>query len=130
GRHDASSRFAKEFRSAFFPSVSAGWTLSEEKFLSEVRQLSFLKLRASWGMLGNERIGDNYPYQSTIGFSTSSVYRGNTPTSIQAAAVNRYAIPDIGWETTESYDIGIDAGFFNNRLNLVMDYYKKTTKDM
>lgn len=130
GRYDASSRFASAYRGAFFPSVSAGWTISDEPFVSKMSWLSFLKVRASWGVLGNERIGDNYPYQSTIGFSTSAVYRGNTPNSIQTAAVNRYAIPNISWETTETYDVGMDVSFFGNRLNLVLDYYKKTTRDM
>ncbi len=130
GRSDASSRFARDYRLAFFPSVSAGWIVSDETFMANAPWLSFLKVRASWGMLGNERIGDNYPYQSTIGFSTSSVYRGNTPISLQAARVNRYAIPDISWETTESYDLGLDISFLNNRLNVVFDYYKKATRDM
>ncbi|WP_460941772.1 TonB-dependent receptor [Spirosoma daeguense] len=130
GRYDASSRFAAAHRGAFFPSVSAGWTISDEPFMAKASWLTMLKLRGSWGVLGNERIGDNYPYQSTIGFTTSSVYRGVTPTSLQAAAVNRYAISDISWETTESYDVGLDVSFFRNRLNLVMDYYQKTTRDM
>jgi TonB-linked SusC/RagA family outer membrane protein len=130
GRYDASSRFAPGYRGAFFPSVSAGWTISDESFVSKVSWLTFLKVRGSWGVLGNERIGDNYPYQSTIGFVTSSVYKGNTPTALQGAAVNRYAIPNISWETTETYDVGLDVSLFRNRLSLVLDYYKKTTRDM
>jgi hypothetical protein len=91
--------------------------------------LSYLKLRASWGSLGNERIG-NYPYQSTIGFGNTLIYQGGQVVSGQSAVVEQYAIRDISWETTESYDFGIDAGFFNNKLRFTGDYYKKTTKDM
>ncbi len=130
GRYDGSSRFYKDYRWALFPSVSAGWVISEERFLKDSNVLPFLKLRASYGSLGNERIGSNYPYQSTISFGNALFYQGNNVVSAQTAAVTRYAIRDISWETTESYDIGIDAGFFSNRLKLTADYYKKTTRDM
>lgn len=128
-RYDASSRFASDYRWGMFPSFSAGWAISEETFMKNIPWLSYLKLRASWGSLGNERIG-NYPYQSTIGFGNTLIYQGGTVVSGQAAAVSQYSIRDISWETTESYDFGIDANFFDNRLRLVADYYKKTTKDM
>ena len=94
-----------------------------------IPNLSFLKLRASWGTLGNERIG-NYPYQSTVSFGSALFYNGNTVVSSQTAAQTQYAIKDISWETTESYDIGVDANFFKNRLRFTGDYYKKTTRDM
>lgn len=128
-RYDASSRFASEYRWGMFPSVSGGWAISEEAFMKDTPSLSYLKLRVSWGSLGNERIG-NYPYQSTIGFGNTLIYRGGTVVSGQSAAVSQYSIRDISWETTESYDFGLDANFFDNRLRLVADYYKKTTKDM
>jgi len=128
-RYDASSRFASDYRWGMFPSFSAGWAISEESFLKGISWLSYLKLRASWGSLGNERIG-NYPYQSTIGFDNTLIYQGGQVVSGQSAAVSQYAIRDISWETTESYDFGVDANFFDNRLRLVADYYKKTTRDM
>lgn len=128
-RYDASSRFAKDYRWGSFPSFSAGWALSEEEFLKGVEPLSFLKLRASWGTLGNERIG-NYPYQSTIGFSNVLFHQGSNVVSSQSAAQWQYAIPDISWEKTESYNIGVDANFFNYRLNVSGEYFRKTTKDM
>lgn len=128
-RYDGSSRFHPDHRWALFPSVSAGWTLSEEQFLKDVHQISMLKLRGSFGTLGNERIG-YYPYQSTIGFSSSPFYQGSNIISKTTAAQIGYAIQDISWETTESWNIGLDASFFSNRLSLSADYYVKQTKDM
>ncbi len=128
-RYDGSSRFHKDYRWGSFPSFSAGWVISEESFMQNVNGVSFLKLRGSWGRLGNERIG-NYPYQATIAFNNALFYEGNNIVSAQTAAQTRYAIKDISWETTESFDIGIDVGVLNNRLRFVGDYFAKTTKDM
>ena len=129
-RYDGSSRFAKEFRWGVFPSVSAGWTVSEESFMKDISWLNFLKLRASYGTLGNERIG-NYPYQSLIQFSNSALfYNGNTPVSAQSASQWQYAIRDITWEKTESYDLGLDFVGLNNRFNATFDVYNKVTSDM
>lgn len=128
-RYDASSRFAEDYRWGSFPSFSAGWVLSEEEFMKNTEWLSFLKIRGSWGSLGNERIG-NYPYQSTIGFSNVLFHQGSNVVSSQSAAQWQYAIPNISWEKTESYNIGLDANFFNYRLNVSGEYFKKTTKDM
>ncbi len=128
-RYDGSSRFHPDFRWASFPSVSAGWVVSQEPFLKNSTYLSFLKLRGSWGTLGNERIG-NYPYQSTISFSSGLFYKGNDIVSGLTAAQVQYAIQNITWETTETSDIGLDAYFFNNRLMFTGDYYIKQTRDM
>ena len=128
-RYDGSSRFYKDYRWGAFPSFSAGWVVSEEGFMQNVPGISFLKLRGSWGALGNERIG-NYPYQATIAFSNALFYRGTEILSAQTAAQTQYAIQDITWEKTESFDFGVDANFFDNRLRFVGDYYLKTTKDM
>ncbi|MBV5283531.1 MAG: TonB-dependent receptor [Paludibacter sp.] len=129
-RRDGSSRFYKDYRWANFPSFSTGWVASEESFLKDFSALSFLKLRASWGTLGNERIG-NYPYQAALNFENNSLfYQGTTVVSAQSAAQWQYAIQNISWETTESLDFGIDANFFKNKLRLTADYYNKTTKDM
>ena len=135
-RYDASSRFHPDYRWGAFPSLSAGWVISKESFMKDISWLSSLKLRGSWGTLGNERIldrdgyGDYYPYQSTIVFSNAIFHQGSNVVSGQTAAQQRYAIHDITWETTESFDIGFDAGFFDNKLRLTGDYYRKTTKDM
>lgn len=130
-RYDASSRFAPGYRWGSFPSVSAGWIVSQEPFMhSTSNWLSFLKVRASWGSLGNERIG-NYPYQAILSFENSSLfYRGGTVVSAQSAAQWQYVIRDISWETTQSYDLGLDVNFLNNRLRFTGDYFKKTTRDM
>lgn len=130
-RYDASSRFAPGYRWGSFPSFSAGWVISEEKFMkSTAPWLSFAKLRASWGSLGNERIG-NYPYQALLRFENNSLfYKGNTAVSAQSAAQWQYAIRDISWETTHSWDLGADLNFLDNRLRFTGDYFKKTTNDI
>ena len=128
-RRDGSSRFHRDYRWGSFPSVSAGWVISNEAFLQDSKIISFLKLRASWGNLGNERIG-NYPYQATIAFSNALFYRGSDIVSELTAAQWAYAIEDITWEKTESYDLGLDINFINDKLRFTADYYNKTTKDM
>lgn len=130
-RYDASSRFAPGYRWGAFPSFSAGWVVSEESFLKKTAPwLSFGKLRASLGSLGNERIG-NYPYQALLKFENNSLfYKGNTVVSGQSAAQQQYAIRDISWETTRSWDIGADVNFLQNRLRFTGDYYQKTTSDI
>ncbi len=133
-RRDGSSRFHKDSRWGTFPSVSAGWIISEESFMKNIngRALSFLKLRASIGTLGNERIG-NYPYVSLMEFTNSLFYNkpdASEPTYYKGAAQLQYPVLNLTWETTETYDIGIDARFFDGRLSFVGDYYHKRTKDM
>ncbi|MCC9138849.1 SusC/RagA family TonB-linked outer membrane protein [Pontibacter silvestris] len=128
-RYDGSSRLHPDYRWGSFPSVSAGWVVSEEPFMPQNSALSHLKLRASWGQLGNERIG-NYPYQASIGYSNALFYQGSNVVSATTAAQYYYAIHDISWETTETVDFGVDAYFFGNRLMFTGDYYRKKTRDM
>jgi len=135
-RYDGSSRFHKDYRWGLFPSVSAGWVLSEESFMKNFDEVSYLKLRASWGTLGNERIiksdgsQDYYPYQSTVAFSNTLFYQGSDIVSNQTAYIPQYAIKDISWETTESYDFGMEINFFKDKLHLEGEYFRKTTRDM
>lgn len=129
-RYDGSSRFHRKYRYGLFPSASIGWVLSEEPFLKNVPEISFLKIRVSYGSLGNERIGSYYPYQSTVSFDNTLLYSGNEVAAYQNAYLSGLAIEDISWETTKSYDIGIDANFFDNKLWFTADYYKKTTSGM
>ncbi len=131
-RRDASSRFSKKNRWGNFPSFSAGWVVSEEKFFKKMHLdwVPYLKLRGSWGRLGNERISSLYPYQASVGFGTALLTSGNEVISVPTAAQTTYAVHDITWETTETFDIGIDAHFFEDRLSLTADWYKKETKDM
>jgi TonB-linked SusC/RagA family outer membrane protein len=128
-RRDGSSRFDPKYRWGVFPSFSAGWVLSNESFLKNVPVISYLKLRASWGALGNERIG-NYPYQAAIGFGSTPLYMGGIASAATTAAQTQYAIPNISWEKTETSDIGVDVNLFKNKLQITGDYYLKTTKDM
>ena len=140
-RRDGSSRFAPDSRWANFPSLSAGWVVSEEQFMKNLNWnwLSFLKLRGSWGTLGNERITmtknsstvqNYYPYQSALNFGSALFYSGNSLNSLLSAAQQYYAVRNISWETTETWDIGLDANFLDGRLHFSGDFYKKKTKDM
>ncbi|RXK85634.1 SusC/RagA family TonB-linked outer membrane protein [Filimonas effusa] len=129
-RRDGSSRFHRDHRWGTFPSVSAGWMLSQEKFIKDALPfVSSLKLRGSWGQLGDERIG-NYTYQSYISFNSPTLYTGNTPTAVQGASAYQYAIKNNTWETTTTSNIGLDASFLNGRLRVSGDYYRKDTRDM
>ena len=129
-RADASSRFAKENRWGYFPSVSAGWVISEEPWFKN-NVVSYLKLRGSWGKLGNERIGSEFPYQAAISFGNSYMMnKDGSVTALQNAAQVYYAFRDITWETTTSTGVGVDANFFEGRLRFVGDYYHKKTEKM
>lgn len=136
-RADGSSRFAPERRWGYFPSVSVGWVLSNESFFADVRNVNLLKLRASYGTLGNERVsGDNdnafkwWPYQSLINFSNSLFYKNGQPISLLSGSQTDYAVNDITWETTRTANVGVDLGLFNNRLNTTFEYYVKNTSDI
>lgn len=129
-RYDASSRFHKDYRWGSFPSFSLGWVVSEEGFFPKNDLVSFLKLRASYGTLGNERIGSNYPYQSTIAYNDVLMYQNGKIVSVKTASQIKYAISDITWEKTKTFDIGFDSYLFDSRLRVVADYYRKYTSDM
>ncbi len=133
-RADASSRFAKGNRWGYFPSVSAGWRLSEEGFIKNLGVFDNLKLRASWGKLGNQNIGsesnsDYFPYLTVLTQDYPNSYNFNN-TLAPGAAVTGLVDQDITWETTTSTDIGIDMGFFKNRLSIEADYFMKKTTDI
>ena len=131
-RADGSARFRKGKRWGFFPSVSAGWVLSEEPFMQGAKIiLSYLKFRASYGQLGNDRIG-NYPYQSTMQSNSVLGYIGTSTTvsALQGFLSSQMVLEDLTWETTESYDIGLDFNLFQDRLRFTGDIYRKITRDM
>ena len=125
-RHDGSSRMPKSHRYATFPSVSAGWIVTNEKFFPENKVVNYLKLRASWGKLGNQEIGD-YAYEATMA-ANYNYYFGNT--SSIGMAENMVANSDIRWETTTMTDIGLDAYFWGSRISMTFDYYNKMTSDI
>jgi TonB-linked SusC/RagA family outer membrane protein len=122
GRIDGSSRFGENSRNGFFPAISAGWILSNEKFLNEDKTISFLKLRASYGVVGNAEIG-NFPQLGL--FSGNAGYAGTG-----GQQPSQLPNPDLKWETTKQFDIGVDYGLFKNRITGEIDYYVKKTDDL
>lgn len=124
-RYDGTSRLRSGNRWGAFPSFSAGWRASEETFLKNIEWLSNLKVRASWGQLGNQNIG-NYPYQDLLATNDYN-FNGVLEQGIYKKALN---VPDIKWETTSATDIGLDFGFLNSRIYGSVDWYKKVTKDI
>ncbi|MCD8167445.1 MAG: SusC/RagA family TonB-linked outer membrane protein [Bacteroides sp.] len=124
-RYDGSSRFHKDNRWGFFPSFSAGWRISEEAFLKDMDWLSNLKIRGSWGQLGNQNIG-NYPYQDLLATAVHN-FNGTVEQGVTKKTLNT---PDIKWETTTAVDLGVDFDFFNSKIYGSIDWHKKTTKDI
>jgi TonB-linked SusC/RagA family outer membrane protein len=127
-RSDASSRFESGHRESLFPSFSGGWRLSQEPFISDLGLFSNLKLRASWGELGNQQIGSDFPYASSISLGSSNFMFNNT--IFTGAAQSVLANSNIKWETTETTNFGLDLGFFNQKLTLSAEYYIRKTKDI
>lgn len=125
-RHDGSSRFGADNKWGTFPSVAASWRISQEPFFKS-EAVSNLKLRASWGMTGNQEIG-NYNAISTLSaYSWGYIFGGEKTTVVLP---QQYANPDLKWETTTQTDIGLDFGLFNNRIRGSIDWYYKKTKDL
>ena len=125
-RYDGSSRFGKGNRFGFFPSFSGAWRISEEDFLKDLKIFDNLKLRASWGKLGNQEI-DLYQYIHTM--ATGQNYAFNS-TLVSGMAQTALANEIISWETTTSTDVGIDIGFLKNKISFTGDFYIRTTEDM
>ncbi|MFS4456174.1 SusC/RagA family TonB-linked outer membrane protein [Maribacter sp. 2304DJ31-5] len=120
-RQDGSSRFGSENRFGYFPAASAGWIISQEKFLVNVNALSTLKLRASWGINGNTPVS-NFP---SLGLYGGTNYNGES-----GLEFTQGENPNLKWEETEQTDLGLDFGFFGNRISGEVDYYVKKTKDL
>ncbi len=127
-RRDASSRFAPENRVSIFPAFSFGWRVAEEAFLSSSNVISDLKLRASWGQLGNQQIAGNFPYQSTFQVGIANPIIGGVP--ITGGAQTILANRNLQWETTETLNFAVDVSFLENRLALTGEYYIRTTSDI
>ena len=129
-RADGSSNFARGHRWGVFPSVSAGWIISNESFMADTRDwLDFLKLRASWGQNGNASIS-NFQYLTTISLSSSAGYYFADKATMQTGAKpDVLANPDVSWETSEQTNVGFDARFLGSRLGVTFDAYIKNTKD-
>lgn len=120
-RRDGSSKFQKDQRWGWFPSVALAWRASQESFLQDITWLNNAKLRAGWGSTGNQNV-DQWASIALLSFKTTpwgtGVLTGNTPN------------PDLTWETTHSYNVGVDLGFLDNRIELVADVYYKKTKNL
>jgi TonB-linked SusC/RagA family outer membrane protein len=120
-RYDASSRFGTNNKWGIFPAASAAWILSREGFLSGSSWINDLKLRASLGLTGNQSIG-NYDWQGTFSTANYGDLGGLAPT--------RMPNPDLKWESTRQFDIGVDATLFGGRASVTIDYYRKHTSDL
>jgi len=125
-RADGSSRFGANSKWGYFPSVSGGWTLSNEPFLKDALQnVASIRVRASWGMSGNNNIG-NYSSIATIGTDATAVGSSIVATSYESSFVDA----GLSWETTKQTNIGLDLGFFGGRLNLIGNYYNSVSTDV
>lgn len=128
-RNDHSSRFSKDNRSGLFPSIALGWRMKSESFLENVNAISELKLRASYGVTGQQDISNDYP---ALALYTAS----NSTATYEFGGVNYVTLrpeeydANITWETTAMYNIGLDFGLFNNRLTGSLEVYKKDTEDL
>jgi TonB-linked SusC/RagA family outer membrane protein len=126
-RADGSSRFAKDHKWGWFPSAGFSWNIDKEKFIHLGKPVDFLQLRLSAGIVGNQEIGD-YQFAATVSpTETPFIYNGQE--TVAYYIVNK-ANPDLKWEKTASYNIGISSGFFQNRLNVTLDAYYKKTSDL
>ncbi|MCC7525856.1 MAG: SusC/RagA family TonB-linked outer membrane protein, partial [Chitinophagaceae bacterium] len=125
GRYDGSSKFSENSKYAFFPSGAVAWRISEETCMESVRAVSNLKLRASYGISGNQAIS---PYQTLGQLSTTNVTFNNVAATTYY--LSRLENKSLKWETTGQFDLGIDLGLFNNRLMITADYYSKKTTDL
>lgn len=126
-RRDGSSKFGSKNRWGFFPSASAAWKINEEPFLKNVEWIGTTKLRLSWGQAGNDRIGSAL-FLSNMGALNYPI--GDSQALQNGFVVGNIANSFLGWETTTSYNVGVDFGVLNNRIYLSADYYKKKTKDL
>ncbi len=127
-RRDASSKFGSENQWGTFPSASVGWRISQEPFFKNIKAVNDLKLRFSWGKSGNNNIGNynSIPTLASAGYN----FGGNTPVVANGQVVAGLANPYLRWETSNTYNAGLDASILNNRITLTMDIYTKKNSDL
>ncbi|MEO8764063.1 MAG: TonB-dependent receptor [Ginsengibacter sp.] len=122
GRIDGSSRFGADHRYGFFPAASVGWILTKESFLENVKWLDFLKVKASYGLTGNQSIPD---------FAARGLYAGDGAYGgVAGQRPSQLANPDLKWESTRAADLGVEASIFKNRISIEVDIYKRLTSDL
>jgi TonB-linked SusC/RagA family outer membrane protein len=130
-RRDASSKLYINNNSGMFPAVSGAWKISSEKFMSEIKEISLLKLRASWGQIGNVAGVRNYSYSTNLEQTGEYIYLGdNHQNPIRGLGLTTIANKNLKWETSEQTDLGFDIEFLSGRLLLSADYFLKNTKDL
>jgi len=125
-RRDGSTSFGPNNKFGYFPSFSAGWVLSEENFMNDSKSINFLKLRGSYGIIGNDRIGA-FRFESLL--NGEGVYVFNDTLDF-GTAIGVISNPDIKWEEQITFDVGLDTRFLNNKLSLELDYFNRETKDL
>lgn len=126
-RRDQSSKFGIDNQIGYFPSASLGWVASKEKFMEDLDFISSLKLRASWGISGNDRIGRNI---SEALISTGEDYVLGNDSEVLGAAITRLGNSGIKWEDTEQYNIGLDLNLFRNKLEIIAEYFQRNSSDI
>ena len=126
-RRDGSSRFGPNNRYGNFPSVSAGWNIAREPFMSDISWVSNFKVRSSWGISGNDRIG-NYIYEQT--YNTGLDYVLGNDIVVGAVALTSLANPNITWETIRQFNLGLDLELFQNKLYFSADYFRRNSTDI
>ncbi len=129
-RRDGASVFPSNNRFGTFPSLSAGWLVTDEEFMKSFETMNFLKVRASWGRVGNQNISSltNAAYTGTYG--KTYYVTGDDRTAQVAVIQSNVPNPDVKWETVEDYDLGVDLGFFGNKLTATFDLFRRNTTDM
>jgi TonB-linked SusC/RagA family outer membrane protein len=125
-RADGSSRFGSNNRWGTFPSASVGWVVSDEDFMQDLSKVSFAKFRASYGVIGNNNIG-NYTQYALVNNTTNAVFGSTVATGAQVTSLSN---SNLGWETTKQFDAGLDLGLFNDRIQLIYDFYSKRTTNL
>lgn len=128
-RRDGHSAFAEGNKIGYFPAASAGWVISKESFLSKYSKIDLLKLRASYGLNGNT--SPRYSAQTTYSSNPANQYLfGDGGQTVNSFVLNRLVSPDLTWEKTEGFDVGLDFGFYDNRISGSVGYYITNTRDM
>ncbi|WP_168196303.1 TonB-dependent receptor [Echinicola soli] len=124
-RRDRSSRFGPENRTGVFPSVSAGWNISDEPFMESLSSLSMLKVRSSYGETGNDQLGGYYPWITTL--QREYYVFGTTDAQVVAYRPGGFSNNQLGWEKNRQFDAGIEVGLFKDRVSLVVDFYNRNS---
>ena len=128
-RADGSSRFKEDYRWGVFPAFSAGWRLGEEAFMKSQNLISDLKIRASWGQLGNQNINSYWPYLAVVN-QTNGLSYNFSGSFAPGAGITALVDESIGWETSVTTDLGVEFGLLDNRIFVEADYFMKTTNDI